>query len=395
MFFHKLIEVAAGSILLVIAAVDTAEAGDPPPAADGRAGLGKGIMINISTGRGVIPGAFEQVKACPDVAGVQVSLSWADLEPEKGKHRWGEIDRLLDQYGKIGKQVALKFTAVSGKVMSDSQLAKGKGRAGADVEHRNEATPAWLFDDPHVRRFGGFATPKGKVPLYPVFWDKGYQKHLGDFLAVMARRYDGDPRIEYIRMGGWQVGTNEPSFYGGATEYLREQLAAQGEPLPAGRKAHLPANSRYSEAVTALIDLWHANFKKTRLAATIHFPKEDADRGSFEQVMNDHCAKYRVTILNTGLNERDKTETRKAYRAWHDSQRCKVGWGGITHLGWEGNRPAQQRPPDLLEQAFRQGIGDDGAPQLSPASRVSYLVMGLDSLREAKALAWASQRLVP
>jgi hypothetical protein len=360
---------------------------------DGRAGLGQGIMINISNARGIIPGALEQVKDNPYVAGVQVNLDWANIEPQKRQYRWDEIDRLLDQCGKAGKQVAFKFTAVSGKVMTDSQLAKGKGRAGPEVENGNDATPAWLFDDPQVRRIGGIATPKGKVPLYPVFWDQAYQKHLGDLLAAMAQRYDGDPRIEYIRMGGWQVGTNEPSFYGGAAEYLREQLAEHGEHIPAGRKARLSADSRYCEAVKAMIDLWYGSFRRTRLAATIHFPNEDSGEASFEQAMNDHCAKYRVTILNTGLNERDKAQTRKVYRQWHDTSYAKVGWGGITHLGWEENRPPAQRAPDLLLRAFRQGIGVDGDVKLTPASCVSYLVVGPDSLADTEALAWASGHL--
>ncbi len=388
------------SVLIFLASlmlVATAAAHGAEPAArsaaapDGRAGLGKGIMINVSTGRGVKPRALELVKDCPYVAGVQVNLDWADLEPKKGLYRWDLIDPLLEQFAKAGKQVAFKFAAVSGKVMSDGQLAKGKGQAGEGARHQNDVTPAWLFDDPQVQRIGGVNTPKGKVPLYPVFWDKAYQRHLGDLLAAMAKRYDGDRRIEYIRMGGWQVGTNEPSFYGGAAEFLRDQLARHGETAAGGKNRSLPANSRYAEAVVALIGLWHAHFKKSRLAATIHFAKEE---NSFEQVMNDCCIKWRVAILNTGLNERDKIETRKTYRQWHDAHRCKVGWGGITHLGWNETGPAKEQPKDLLYRAFRQGIGDDDDPRLAPASRVSYLVMGLDALQHTEALRWASERLV-
>ena len=113
-----------------------------------------------------------------------------------------------------------------------------------------------------------------------------------------------------------------------------------------------------------------------------------------------------------------------------------VGWGGITHLGWRDNpsrapagaagrriprspgpsplqtgrpprrpigdgdsltvtdnRPAKIRPEDLLERAVRQGIGSDDDEHLAPASRVSYLVMGLDSLQDERALCWAREHL--
>lgn len=38
-----------------------------------------------------------------------------------------------------------------------------KGRAGADVEYRIEATPSWLFDDPAVLSLsGGYICPNGR-----------------------------------------------------------------------------------------------------------------------------------------------------------------------------------------------------------------------------------------
>ncbi len=362
---------------------------------DGRVGQGRGVLVKITRGTRIEPEALERVKNQPHVTGVQVTTTWAELEPQKGMYRWDEIEHALDQYGSIGKQVALMFVTAAGKVPTGGQLNKGKGRAGPDEEFENSATPSWLFDDPQVRRVGGVKTVAGEVPLYPVFWDPAYQRHLGELLAAFARRFDGDPRLEFIRMGGWQVGTNEPSFYGGATAYLQEQLAAEGEIVGGRRRPELTADGKYAQAVRELVDLWHRHFKKTRLAATIHF---DRRGGGFEAAMNEHCAQQGCTLLNTGLNERDHADARSFFRRMHDERHLKVGWGGITHLGSEGrqdsHRANRKAASNTLLEAFRQGIGADGDDALRPASRVSYVVIGLDSLSNPDAVEWVAGQLV-
>ncbi|MCX7015303.1 MAG: beta-galactosidase [Candidatus Sumerlaeota bacterium] len=355
---------------------------------------GKGVFV---TGKREMFDFPDEVKKDPLVAGFQVSLGWSDLEPEKGRYEWSQIDQLLADCEKWNKQAAFKFMTVGGKVMSDGQLSKGKGKAGPDVEGRNTTTPAWLFDDPAVKRFGGIPTPKGKLPLYPVFWDPAYQKHLEDFIAAFAQRYNGNPRIEYIRMGGWQVGTNEPSFYGGASEFLLDQFAAEGMKIPADKNMKeairgLAGDSPYSKAVISMIDIWRKHFTKTPLAATIHFSKE---AGSFEEAMMSHCFANHIMIMNTGLNESDHTESRTAYREARDQHGCKVGWGGITHIGTKlSKEELEKRGHSLRLEAVMQGIGDDNLPGYAPASKVSYLVFGFDFTEDAEAMKWAAEHLV-
>jgi hypothetical protein len=375
------------------AAAPRPEAPGPALGPDGRVGPGKGIFVTGPRNMVVFPDA---AKRNPLVAGFQYSVSWAELEPRKGQYDWAPIDRILKECAACGKQAAFKFSMVGGKVMSDSQLARGKGRAGEDVERDNDVTPAWLFDDPQVKRLGGIKSPKGAIPLYPVFWDPAYQKHLEEFLAAMAKRYDGNPRIEYIRMAGWQVGTNEPSFYGGASEFLAEQLAREGMKVDAearkkGLMRGLPGDGPYARAVLAMIDLWRKHFTKTRLAATIHFSKE---KGSFEEALMEHCLANRIMIMNTGLNESDHAESRRQYREVHDKRGVKVAWGGITHMGTKLSAEAlAAKGRSLRMEAVIQGIGDDAQTAYAPASRASYLVLGLDFLEDAEAVRWAQAHL--
>jgi len=363
------------------------------PMSDGRTGLGKGIFVTARGNKMVVP---DEIKNNPYISGVQAGISWAELEPAKGEYAWHEIESFLAELDKYAKKGAFKFVSAGGKVMSDSQLARGRGRSGSDVVYENTATPKWLWDDPNVKSVGNILTPKGRLPYYPVYWDPAYQKHLEEFIAAFAKRFDGDTRIEYIRMGGWQIGTNEPSFYGGASEFIVEQLAKHGMDIERFQDKSkitrsLPGDSLYAEAVRDMIDIWYKHFKKTRLGATIHFSKEE---GSFEEAMMRHCFNKKTTILNTGLNEKDKRLAREEFREAHDRYGCKVGWGGVTHIGQFSNREELDRKGRTVRfEAILQGIGDDDDPNYAPASKVSYLVFGTDFLEDEKAVKWASGHL--
>lgn len=363
---------------------------------DGKVGLGKGLFVTTRGNKATVP---DGIKGNPHVTGVQGGLSWAMLEPKKGEYNWDVIEDFLSELHECGKKGSFKFISVSGKVFSDSQIARGKGgKVGPDRVYHNTSTPEWLWDEPDVKRFGGIQTPKGILAKYPVYWDSAYQKHLENFIKAFAERYNGDPRIEYIRMGGWQCGTNEPSFYGGASEFIVEQLIEEGMDIRNIRdKRHmgrsLTEDSLYAVAVKDLMDIWIKHVTKTRLAATIHFSKEE---GSFEEAMMKHCFERKIMIMNTGLNEKDKLKTRTEYREAHDKHGIKVAWGGMTHVGQHKTKEElAERGNSLLMECFMQGIGDDNKPNYAPASKVSYLVFG-DSTpdKDPEAVKWAFEHLL-
>ncbi|UCC96674.1 MAG: beta-galactosidase [Phycisphaerales bacterium] len=363
-------------------------------ACDGRAGIGKCIFTKFPGNKKHVP---EHAKGNPYVGGIEAKITWAELEPEKGKYAWEKIDDFLSECAKYDLQAAFKFWTVSGKVMSDGQLAKGKGRAGPDVVYRNTDTPPWLFQDPSVKKLGGFMTPKGRLPYYPVFRDKAYQKHLEEFIVAFARRYDGHPRIEYIRIGGWQILTNEPSFYGGASEFLVDQLLEQGMDVRGKEKdlkimRNLPGDSPYSIAVLDMMDIWYRHFKKTRLGVTVHPSKE---QGSFEDVQMKHAFEKKALIVNTGLNEADKSSMRQLYRQAYEKHGCKVGWGDLTHVGRHGKeRELQKKGISLWREIARQAVGSDIDPQYTPASKISYVIFSSTALKDVEATKWLYEHLV-
>jgi hypothetical protein len=362
------------------------------PTSDHRAGVGKGIFTKYPGNLRRVP---EHAKQNPLVTGIEAKIVWAELEPKKGQYAWNLIDEFLAECRQYGKQAAFKFWTVSGKVMNDGQLARGRGKAGADVVYQNTDTPAWLFDDPEVKRLGGIITPKGKLPYYPVFWDPAYQRHLEEFIAAFAKRYDGDPRLEYIRIGGWQILTNEPSFYGGASEFLVDQLLENGMDVRGMEKnlkkmRNLPGDSPYSKAVLQMMDIWFKHFRKTRLGVTVHEPQEKA---TFEDVQMQSALAHKALIMNTGLNEGDKTEMRRLYRTAHD-QGCKVGWGDLTHVGEHLDRSKlAAKGHSLWMEIVQQAAGSDTDRAYRPAARISYLILNAEGLEDPQAAKWIVEHL--
>lgn len=308
------------------------------------------------------------------IAGVQRTLRWNELEPAKGVYNWNILDDILAEYDAIGKRVALKFTAI------------GSGEDGsADI------TPTWLWDDGTVSWIGNRNTPIGFAPRLPVYWDPDYQRHLGDTIAALGARYNGDPRLAYIRMGGWQNGTNEPNFYGDFSSYLADQIAGYGMSLTytTGGKVILYADQPYTTATLAMMDLWHAAFPDTQMVATVHFNDDPRD---FEYAMNQHCLLLGVGMVNTGLNEGDKTDTRSTYRVWRDTYGVRAGWGGVTNLG--SKNPSLTGLPLRMEM-MKQGTGMDSDPLYAPSARAAYMVFGDDILQYSDAITYAYEHMEP
>ncbi|MCX7011268.1 MAG: beta-galactosidase [Candidatus Sumerlaeota bacterium] len=346
---------------------------------DGRVGLGKGFFLTPphNNWNYVWPSS---ITANPDIAGFQMQYMWSELEPEQGRYDWSHIEFIVQQAEAAGKQWAFKFVTATGELKENQTYPP-------ETVWTNDGTPAWFFNLPEVKPVGALASADGHLPFYPLFWDPAYLRHFDEFLAAMAKRYDGRPSLEYIRMGGWSCATNEPSFYSGATDDLTPQLQSYGMTGLDGsdNNDNFPNYTPYARGLRELQNLWFKNFKQTRMACTIHFPKSP---NVHEEVMNENLVAHRGTLVNTGLNEADHSDTRTTYRDWHDNWGAKTGWGGITHLGDKGG-PAPGKT--LQETAVWQGLGSDvpGDEDFAPAGKSSYLVTGDDFADHPEATSWA------
>jgi cysteine-rich repeat protein len=342
---------------------------------------------------------------------VQSQFIWADLEPEQGNYDWAGVDNLLALT--LDSPVAFKFFSVGGKLKDSCCLDKGNypgtcsdngldcapndltncgGGATCIVKPEcileNKATPQWVLDDPLVETMGETFTDCGVLAKYPKYWDDEYKAHLDDFIQEFANQYGNNERFEFIRPGGWSLGSNEPNFYRGVGEYLVTEIEADIPGYTGGNDP--PAGSVYSQAVNDMMDYWINAFPNTPLVVTVKWPNEDANGDwipSFRADFVNSATSRKLGLVNTGLNECDKMTARERFAQHRNDFGIKVGWGGITNLG-------SCEPGAVLLDAYTEGIGDETH---QPLSDVSYVTFGLPpsgpTAEQQEAIDWALPRL--
>jgi hypothetical protein len=105
--------------------------------------------------------------------GVRLRASWSDLAPLRGVYDWSSVDRIFSIAAQHGKFVGLS-------------VAAGVG------------TPQWVYDAGAYR----YQLLDGTGQSMTLPWDSGFQSKYLPFVREMGRRYDGDPSLHYIVMGG-------------------------------------------------------------------------------------------------------------------------------------------------------------------------------------------------
>ena len=118
---------------------------------------------------------------------------WADFEPEDGKYDWSKIDELIENYAKIGLPVSFRITCAnyhSKKPYSTPKWALDKGIKykpyNWEKERQNPKSP--------------FTT----MTRYTPYFDEPLLIELhARFVRELAKRYDGNPHISSIDIGGY------------------------------------------------------------------------------------------------------------------------------------------------------------------------------------------------
>lgn len=334
--------------------------------------LEKGVVIHVAA-TGILPDLV-----VPDGVIIQGIFTWAEVESAPGVYDWTVIDQYLDETDGI---VCFKCITVGGDIDPDEI-----GDPDYEIPD-NDATPAWLFDDPDVAYIGGHDTEIGTLPKYPVYWDPEYLAYLESFVNAVGERYNNHPRVEFMRPCGWQISSNESNFYGDVGPYLVDEIHAAGMPeyVPG---EEIPRESAYTDAVLAMLTMWRAAFAQTQLFVTVALTENEE---TFSDAMNDAARLQGYGVTSTRLNECQEAGNRQTLATWKAEDNTKGSWGGITNLG-------ACDPNATLLDAFMQGIGsieDD----LLPLSNVSYVTFSTREPElqpdEEEAIDWAMPRLVP
>ena len=138
---------------------------------------------NVPTNYGSKLSPADTLDDFPGLSTVYLRLPWAYLEPEEGKYNWAILDTPAQRWIAKGKRIALRLTC------SENWM--------------KFATPEWVKNAGAKGTFYEFG--KGRVAQSntwdPFFDDPVFLKKLDAFLAAVARRYDGNPNVEFIDVG--------------------------------------------------------------------------------------------------------------------------------------------------------------------------------------------------
>lgn len=113
----------------------------------------------------------------PGLSTVYLRLAWSFIEQEEGKFNWAILDTPAQRWIDKDKKIALRITA--------------------DESSIRYATPEW------VKKAGanGFNWGNNSKFWEPDFNDPVFLEKVENFVAIMAKRYDGNPNIAYVDIG--------------------------------------------------------------------------------------------------------------------------------------------------------------------------------------------------
>jgi len=178
----------------------------------------------------------------PGLSVVYLRVPWSFLEPQENKYNWSLLDTPAMRWIDKGKQVALRITS------SESWM--------------RWATPKWVHDA--GAKGYNFTVGKGLDENGP-FWEPDYNdpvflEKLENFVAVLAKRYDGNTNIAFIDIGSFGVWGEGHTWSSTKLEYGFEAM-----------KKHVDLYCRYFRNTQLVISDDFAGPE----AKGIHFPITD------------------------------------------------------------------------------------------------------------------------
>ena len=238
----------------------------------------------------------------PGLSVVYLRLPWSLIEPQEGNYNWAVLDTPAQRWKAKGKRIALRITCSENWMRyATPQWVRQAGAKGVEYE--------WAKG------------PKAGGPLWdPDFIEPVFLEKLDQFLAALARRYDGNPQVAFIDIGSfgmWGEG------HTGASSQLTD---AQTE---AAAKRH--------------IDLHVKHFKHTLLAISDDVVGHDRPGRHFP--LTDYARERGVTLRD------DSILVQPPPRSWFHADLAQDFWPSLPvileheHFGsskkrgaWSGER---------------------------------------------------------
>jgi hypothetical protein len=201
----------------------------------------------------------------PLVQGVTIRTVWKNVEPSQQSIDWSYFDGAVSDAMSHGKSVGLSVAA--GVFTPD--WVYGAGAAKFDFTLMGPYIPA---------------TPK----VMPEPWDAGFLKQWGAVIAAMGQRYDGNPAVAYVMIGG--LGFSIESVFVKTPEDIAKLQSLGGA-------------ARWLEGAEKIVDLYAAAFPHTPFIYAMA-PPIKGDMSATRALVEYGMSKYpgRFGIMHDGLN---------------------------------------------------------------------------------------------
>jgi hypothetical protein len=121
----------------------------------------------------------------PGLSTIYLRVPWSFLEPQEGRFNWSLFDTPTQRWVAKGKKIAIRVSCCEGSCRyATPKWVRDAGAKGIDFE------------------FGKGPRPNG--PLWePDYLDPVFLAKLDQFLAALARHYDGNPNVAFIDVGSF------------------------------------------------------------------------------------------------------------------------------------------------------------------------------------------------
>lgn len=124
-------------------------------------------------------------------------VDWADIETEEGKFDWSYMDSIFDEWGPHGYTFSFRFCCYeAGDFYATPKWVRDAGANGTDVliSAENDTNRRYSWEPDYSD---------------PIFLEK-----LENFMREVGRKYNGDPRVEYIDIGTYGTWGEGHTFCG-------------------------------------------------------------------------------------------------------------------------------------------------------------------------------------
>ncbi len=241
------------------------------------------------------------------VVGGHMNFNWNEIEPEPNLFRWDIIDGWIASEAAKGKTVGFAVNTYKGNC------------CGGDV------TPAWVYKqhpEAHIL-CSDYSIPK--------YWDPAYQDAYRNFVAALAARYDGDPRVSWLEISVGMYGETWPAEHG-----MDSCLAAHGL-----------TSDLWVQTVDKYLDFHAALFHRTALLLQM----APAFKNWYERkAWSDHAGALGIGLKHNGL----MPDQGIAYFDGNScAPNCGAGWAELMNrwqpyvpIGFESYRSNTQMTDD-------------------------------------------------